>query len=135
MTRNTWIGCSVSGVMALIVTGLLLTPQVPNVSLGVPFKDKAVHAVLFFAIAFPAMLAVSRVWHWPIWAFVVGYGGVTELVQPSFGRSAEWADLAADAVGAALAVLVARRAGSETAKIPQRQRTKADHGPRNGKRQ
>ena len=132
MTRNTWIGCTVSGVMALIVTGLLLMPEVPGISLSVPFKDKVVHAVLFFAVALPAMLAVSRGWHWPIWAFVVGYGGVTELVQPSFGRSAEWADLAADAVGTAFALLVARRVGSEPAEIPQRQRTKADHGPPNG---
>ena len=135
MTRNAKIGCAVSGVMALVVAALLLMPSMPGKPLPLPYLDKIVHAALFFAVALPAMLAVSRVLHWRIWALVVGYGGITELVQPSFGRSAEWADLAADAVGAALAMLVARWARSVRSEIPKRQRTKADNGPRDGKRQ
>jgi VanZ family protein len=33
---------------------------------------------------------------------VISYGGTIELIQPFFGRQAEWADLVADGVGAVL---------------------------------
>ena len=31
---------------------------------------------------------------------VIAYGGIIEVIQPFFGRQAEWADLVADGIGA-----------------------------------
>lgn len=125
MTRIAWIGCCISCVMTIIVTGLLLMPAMPGKPFPVPYVDKLVHAGLFFAVAFPAMSALVRTWHWPVWTLVVFYSGLTELVQPSFGRSAEWADLVANAFGAAMALLAARWARSKATEIQHRKRAKA----------
>jgi len=86
----------------------------------VPHIDKVVHAVLFCAVALPAMLSVPRRWHWMIWLVVFGYSGLMELVQPYFGRGADWRDLVANATGAGLAVLLARRWRSKATKVQQR---------------
>jgi VanZ family protein len=39
-----------------------------------------------------------------IWITAVAFGGLIEIVQPYVGRGAEWADLVADGLGAALGV-------------------------------
>lgn len=108
MTRLAWIGCAVSACLAIIVTAMLLVPMPDGKPLPVPYLDKAVHAGLFCGVALPAMLTAPRRWHGVVWLVVLGYSGVTELVQPYFGRGAEWGDLAANAAGAGVAVLVAR---------------------------
>lgn len=117
MTRNAWIGCAVSVFMAVVVLVLLLWPMPDGKPLPVPYLDKAVHAALFCAVALPAMLGMPRRWHWVIWLVVFGYSGVTELVQPYFGRGAEWSDLAANAAGAGIALMAVRLWRSDTPKI------------------
>lgn len=117
MTRNALIGCAVSAFLALIVFILLMWPMTDGKPFPVPYLDKVVHAGLFCAVALPAMSGVQNRWHWAIWLVVFGYSGVTELVQPYFGRGAEWGDLAANAAGAGLAVLSIRLWRSDTAKI------------------
>lgn len=125
MTRSALIGCALSLVLAAIVSSLLLMPALPGKPFPVPFFDKFVHAAMFFSVALPAMLGLRPRWSWGVWAVVVAYSGVTELLQPGFGRSAEWADLAANACGAALAVLAARRLRLQAAKVQKRDRAKA----------
>ncbi|MCC1480769.1 VanZ family protein [Roseibaca sp. Y0-43] len=125
MTRSALIGCALSLVLAAIVTSLLLMPALPGKPFPVPFFDKFVHASMFFSVALPAMLGLPARWAWGVWAVVVAFSGVTELLQPGFGRSAEWADLAANALGAALAVLAARRLRLQAAKVQKRDRAKA----------
>jgi VanZ family protein len=95
------------------ITGALLAPlpQLPAgaAPLGTPGVDRLVHVALFFGLARAwrgvvahrgrgAALAVA--------AAVTAWGGVIELAQGFTGRSAEWGDLAADALGAALALWV-----------------------------
>lgn len=111
----------------MVVTGLLLMPALPGKPLPVPHIDKVIHAVMFFTLAFPAMWGLPQAWHWPVFSLVVVYGGATELVQPAFGRSAEWGDFIANATGALLALVLARWMLSKTAKIQQRKRAKAKH--------
>ena len=125
MSRNALIGCSISVALAAIVTSLLLMPALPGKPFPIPFFDKFVHATMFFCVALPAILVVRPRWAWAVWALVVAYSGVTELLQPGFGRSAEWADLAANAIGAALAVAAARWLRLKAAKVQQRKRAKA----------
>lgn len=115
--------------MAIVVAGLLLMPALPGKPLPIPYVDKIVHAILFFTLAFPAIWGLPRAWHWPVCGMVMVYGGATELVQPEFGRSAEWGDFIANALGAMLALGTARWVHSKTAKIQQRKRAKANNRP------
>ncbi len=125
MSRSALIGCVLSLVVAAFATSLLLMPALPGKPFPVPFFDKFVHAALFFGVALPSMIGLEKRWHWHVWAVVVVYSGLTELLQPGFGRSAEWSDLVANAVGAALASVAARRVQLKTAKVQKRDRTKA----------
>lgn len=119
------IGCILSLFVAACVTALLLMPETPGGALPFPHFDKAVHVVLFFMVGFPAMWGLQPRWHWHIWAVVVAYSGLIEVLQPSFGRSADGFDLVANALGAMIAVAAARWARSKTAKVQQRERAKA----------
>jgi len=113
-------GFRAAGLWTVAVALLLLAP-VPELLRelagdgggGLPL-DKPAHVALFFLLAHawlraarPATLAAAA----GVAAAVVAYGGLLELVQPlAAHRGAEWGDLAADAVGAGLALVVARRA-------------------------
>lgn len=126
--QNIWVGFAASVFLAGLVTALLLMPVSGGTPWPVPHIDKAIHAGLFFAVALPAMLVTVPRLHWALWALVVGYSGVTEIIQPWFGRGADPMDLAANAAGAALALGVARwRFRSKAAKVEQNQRTESEH--------
>ena len=43
----------------------------------------------------------------PVFVGASAYGGLIEILQPSFGRSADMQDWIADIVGAALGILIA----------------------------
>jgi VanZ family protein len=65
----------------------------------VPGLDKLAHLLAFGAVAAP--LAWRFPQHWVrVALLVLVYGGVIEIVQPAFGRGAEWGDLLADGIGA-----------------------------------
>jgi VanZ family protein len=84
--------------LAALVAVLTLSPAPPGPE-GVPGLDKLAHLLAFGAVAAP--LAWRFPQHWRRVALIVlVYGGVIEIVQPAFGRSAEWADLLADGIGA-----------------------------------
>ena len=117
MTRNAWIGCALSACLALVVTFLLLSPMPEGAQLPVPHLDKVIHAIMFLTVTLPAMLAVPSRWQGAVWLGVLGYSGLIELVQPVFGRGAEWRDLAANAAGAGLAFVLARRWRSDRTKV------------------
>jgi VanZ family protein len=75
--------------------------------------DKLVHAALFFGLAQAWLRGAAGA---PRAGVTLGlavaaglYGGLLELVQPSFGREAEWGDFAADLVGALVSWLWLRR--------------------------
>jgi VanZ family protein len=87
---------------------LTLIPQSPGPSL--PHLDKLAHFLAFAALAAP--LAWRHPRHW--WAVALGalaYGGLIEIIQPLTGRSAEFGDLLADALGAFCGAFLAARFG------------------------
>lgn len=84
------------------------TLSAPTGGGGMPGLDKIQHFVAFAVLALPLCVARPR-WTMLIVAAATFYGGGIELVQPLVGRSAEWADLAADAAGAAVGGLAGRR--------------------------
>lgn len=126
MTYSKHIGIAVSVLMAMCVAAVLLVPMPSGAPFPVPHFDKLVHATLFGCVALPSMMVLPGRWHWLVWAVVVGYSGVMELVQPMFGRGADPADLIANATGAALAMTAARAYRSKRAKVHQRQRAKPE---------
>lgn len=91
----------------LIILGVSLTPgnQVPEINL--PHLDKIGHTIFYAILALlgcEAFARPGRVWQAFAVSFVLAvlYGGLLELSQAAFvqGRSAEMADLFADAAGA-----------------------------------
>ena len=65
--------------------------------------DKVVHLFAFAALAFPLALT-GRIGLIPVFVGAIVYGGVIELIQPSFERSADMQDWIADIVGVGLGI-------------------------------
>lgn len=103
--------------LAAAIAVVTLTPSAPSGG-GIPGLDKVFHGVGFALLAFPLSFVRPRSALWVILA-AIAYGALIEGIQPTFGRSAEWADLLADAVGAiagaGIGVVIARRSGAKGA--------------------
>ena len=66
-------------------------------------SDKLVHCVAFAALAFP----LARTGRFGLLSVFIGasaFGGIIELIQPSFNRSADINDWVADVVGVVLGI-------------------------------
>ncbi len=101
------IGFALSLLLACAVSLMLFMPLS-----GVPAPrliglDKLAHFLMFFLIALPGLSAAPRIWPWFV-PLLICYGGVTELVQPNFGRGREWGDFFANALGVLAAIPVGR---------------------------
>ena len=66
-------------------------------------SDKLVHFVAFAALAFP-LARTGRFGLLPVFIGASAFGGIIELIQPSFNRSADINDWVADVVGMALGI-------------------------------
>lgn len=96
-------------ILAVAIAALTLLPHPPGPP-GVPGMDKLVHLLAFAALAAPLAWRYPR--HWAVVALAaLAYGGMIEIVQPHLGRSAEWADGLADALGAFGGAWLAARLG------------------------
>ncbi|WP_412508164.1 VanZ family protein [Roseovarius sp. SYSU LYC5161] len=91
-----------------VVIALLTLAPLP--SQNVPGSDKMHHLLGFMALAFPLPLARPRL-VWPVILAVAAYGGLIEIVQPVFGRSAELGDFIGDVIGATLGALLGVQCG------------------------
>lgn len=92
----------------LLALGIAVTTLMPSTSGASPLLglDKLAHLVAFAVLVLPMSLRAPR--KWPlIWIAALAYGWLIEIVQPHFGRGAEWADLVADGLGAALGIACA----------------------------
>ena len=65
--------------------------------------DKLVHFAAFAALSFP-LARTGRVGLLPVFIGASAFGGVIELIQPSFNRSADVNDWVADVVGVTLGI-------------------------------
>lgn len=90
------LGSAMTLMLALIIGMLTLTPLTVS---GPPGSDKVYHTLAFASLAFPLPLIRPKMALWVVGA-VLAYGGSIELIQPFFGRHAEWSDLLADGLGA-----------------------------------
>lgn len=70
-------------------------------------SDKASHAIAFAALVFPCALLFQRSLIWLVPAALV-FGAGIEFIQPSVGRSGEFADFLADIAGVAIGLIAGR---------------------------
>lgn len=105
--RRMAIGGAATLVLAVVIAVLTLAPMPAGGPAG---SDKIYHILAFACLAFPLPLVRPRLTLWVILG-VIAYGGIIEMIQPFFGRQAEWADLVADGIGAILGAIVARQLG------------------------
>ena len=66
-------------------------------------SDKLVHLIAFAALAFP-LARTGRFGLLPVFIGASAFGGVIELTQPSFNRSADINDWVADIIGVVLGI-------------------------------
>lgn len=90
------VGSAVTLVLAVIIAVVTLAPMLAG---GLAGSDKVYHVLAFACLAFPLPLVQPRLTLWVV-VGVFAYGGAIEVIQPFFGRQAEWADFVADAIGA-----------------------------------
>ena len=67
-------------------------------------SDKLVHLIAFAALSFP-LARTGRVGLAPVFVGASAFGGLIELIQPSFNRSADMSDWIADILGVALGII------------------------------
>ena len=95
--------------LTLIVTAVLTVAMLWPINQPPPGpdgSDKIVYLIAFAALAFP-LARTGRFGLIPVFVGASAFGGLIELIQPSFGRSADMQDWIADIVGVALGIMLA----------------------------
>ena len=67
-------------------------------------SDKVVHLIAFSALSFP-LARTGRFGLIPVFVGASAFGGLIELIQPNFNRSADINDWVADIMGVVLGIL------------------------------
>ncbi len=100
--RTVWLILSLC--LATIIAVLTLSPQV-SMPVAAHGLDKLYHLAAFAALVFPTAMLRPRWWR-SVSILAILYGGIIEIVQPVFGRSAEMSDLLADGLGVMIGILL-----------------------------
>ena len=94
--------------LTLIVTAVLTVAMLWPIHQPPPApdgSDKVVHLIAFAALAFP-LARTGRIGLIPVFVGASVFGGLIEVIQPSFGRSADMQDWIADIAGVGLGILL-----------------------------
>ena len=84
-------------VLALIILIGMFAP-ISEVATAPAGTDKIIHVAAFAALVFPLALT-KRIGLFPLFIFASLFGGVIEIIQPSFGRDIEFYDWVSDNLG------------------------------------
>ena len=84
-------------VLALIILIGMLAP-ISEVTTAPAGTDKIIHILAFAALVLPLAIT-KRIGLCPLFIFASCFGAIIEVIQPSFGRSAEIIDWIADIAG------------------------------------
>ena len=89
-------------VVTTVLTAAMLWPleAAPPVPKG---ADKLVHFIAFVALAFP-LARTRRLGLMPVFIGARAFGAIIELIQPTFNRSADLNDWAADTLGVLIGI-------------------------------
>ena len=93
--------------ITLIVTAILTIAMLWPLDAPPPApdgRDKIVHIIAFAALSFP-LSRTGRFGLLPVFVGASVFGGVIELIQPSFNRSADINDWIADIMGVAIGII------------------------------
>jgi VanZ family protein len=101
LRRQIAIGLTIG--LSIVIAALTLTPGTSLPS--VPGSDKLHHVLAFAALMFPCAFVYPKSLPWVLSGSLM-FGGSIELIQPSVGRSGEWSDFFADAVGIAAGTII-----------------------------
>jgi VanZ family protein len=103
-SRVIWL--SITFGLAATIAALTLMPpgSQPEGPHGI---DKLYHIVAFAALITPTALLRPQ-WCLAVGCLAILYGGMIEVIQPSFGRSANISDFLADIVGVVMGILIGR---------------------------
>ena len=95
--------------LTLIITAVLIVAMLWPINQPPPApdgSDKVVHLIAFAALAFP-LARTGRFGLVPVFVGASAFGGILELIQPSFERSADMQDWIADIAGVGLGIALA----------------------------
>ena len=95
--------------LTLIVTTVLTVAMLWPINQPPPGpdgSDKVVHLIAFAALAFP-LARTGRFGLVPVFVGASTFGGFIEVIQPTFGRSADMQDWIADIAGVVLGIALA----------------------------
>ena len=92
-------------IMISVLTTATLWPH-NHPPLGPDGSDKIVHIIAFAALAFP-LSCTRRIGLLPVFIGACIFGGIIEVLQPLFGRSADVQDWIADIFGVVLGIVLA----------------------------
>lgn len=96
-------------ILTILVTAVLTVAMLWPINQPPPGPDgtdKLVHLVAFAALAFP-LARTGRFGLIPVLVGASAFGGIIELLQPSFGRSADMQDWIADIAGVGFGIVLA----------------------------
>ncbi|NBU25981.1 MAG: hypothetical protein EBS39_10295 [Gammaproteobacteria bacterium] len=102
--RGFWLAAGTT--LVLLITWLCLRPSSGG-DQWFPYADKFQHAAAFLALGGLLLALAERARYAAVCVALLAFGGAIEVAQylMPYGRSAEWADLAADGLGILLAAL------------------------------
>ena len=89
-------------IVTLALTVIMLWPMEAPVPAPLG-SDKIVHFTAFAALAFP-LARTGRFGLLPVFIGAAAFGGLIEIIQPSFNRNADFKDWVADIVGVVLGI-------------------------------
>ena len=92
---------TVSLLLAITLLSLYLLPALPEM----PGTDKTHHIIAYCFLALPATLKGPKNLV-SLLLFFITFGGMIELIQPSFNRYGEWLDFIANTAGVALGTAI-----------------------------
>lgn len=94
-----------TAIVTIVVTTAMLWPinQLPAVPNG---SDKLVHLLAFSTLAFP-LARTGRFGLLPVFIGASAFGAIIEIIQPTFGRSADMEDWITNIFGVVLGILLA----------------------------
>jgi hypothetical protein len=99
--KQFWQGITLVILILITVTSLYPVEYLPKV----PGSDKTHHFVAYCALMLPVALRRPKYWLAYALLFII-CSGLIELIQPHVNRYGEWLDLAANAGGVLLAIII-----------------------------